>query len=323
MRPITTLRFLAVSEMAWDGEKQADCSTFALRPYGRAAARLALLAIVAGAAPRAQVPAQPTARFSSQVNLIEVYASATDSRGEPVRNLTRDDFALYEDGERQAIDTFSAGEFPLTVALAVDRSVSMAGAPLALAKQAARTFLTELGPEDRSMVIAISNRGDVVAPLGTDRSAQIQAVNALDAWSTTALRDTIVGAIDRLASERGRRALVLFSDGVDRYSETSAAQVLDTVRRSGVIIYAIAVGRQRPAFFAEAAVLSGGRSFLIRDARQLEATLAQVARELRFQYLLGYASSRPIAGAGEWRSIRVQVHRAGLQVRARDGYLAR
>ena len=172
------------------------------------------------------------------------------------------------------------------------------------------------------MVVAISSSGEVVAPLGTNRGAQIAAIDALDAWSTTALRDTIVGTLARLDGERGRRALVLFSDGVDRYSEASPADVLDRVRQSGVIIYAIAIGRQRPPFFAEAAVSSGGRSFQIADARQLQATLMQVARELRFQYLLGYAPARPIAGGGEWRSIRVQVHRSGVQVRARDGYAA-
>ena len=305
---------------------QRDCTTDGTRPRRRPDAVRSILLIVpllVGPGLPGQEPSEPTARFSSQVNLIEVYATVTDSQGEPVRNLTREDFELYEDGERQAIETFTAGEFPLAVALAVDRSVSMAGPPLALAKQAARTFLNELRPADRSMVVAISSSGEVVAPLGTNRGAQIAAIDALDAWSTTALRDTIVGTLARLDGERGRRALVLFSDGVDRYSEASPADVLDRVRQSGVIIYAIAIGRQRPPFFAEAAVSSGGRSFQIADARQLQATLMQVARELRFQYLLGYAPARPIAGGGEWRSIRVQVHRSGVQVRARDGYVAR
>ncbi len=278
------------------------------------------MGVVAAAARGAQA-GRP--QYSSGVNLIEVYATVTDQRGEPTRNLTRGDFVVFEDGEPQRIETFTAGEFPLTVALAVDRSVSMTGTPLVLAKQAARTFLEELRSSDRSMVVAIGSRGDVIAPLGTDRRAQIGAIEALDAWSTTALRDTIARAIDRLEPESGRRALVLFSDGVDRYSETTIAQVLDRVRSSGVIVYAIAIGRERPAFFAEAAVLSGGRSFRIADGRQLGSTLAQVARELRYQYLLGYTPSRPITGSGEWRAIRVDVHRAGVQVRARDGYRAR
>ncbi len=68
-------------------------------------------------------------------------------------------------GRPQAITTFAEGAFPLTVALGVDRSLSMAGEPIRLAKRAAQSFLAQLGPGDRSMVVAISAEADVVAPL--------------------------------------------------------------------------------------------------------------------------------------------------------------
>jgi Ca-activated chloride channel family protein len=70
-------------------------------------------------------------------------------------------------------------------------------------------------------------------------------------------------------------------------------------------------------------VLTGGRSFFLKDATELEKTLSTIARELRYQYLLGYAPSHPIEeGAHEWRSIRVTLNgnHPGLRVRARDGY---
>ena len=77
-----------------------------------------------------------------------------------------------------------------------------------------------------------------------------------------------------------------------------------------------------PPLAAELAVVSGGRSFLIRDARALDETFATIARELRYQYLLGYTPARPgHSGAREWRSIRVRVKgRNDVRVRARDGY---
>jgi hypothetical protein len=69
-------------------------------------------------------------------------------------------------------------------------------------------------------------------------------------------------------------------------------------------------------------VITGGRSFLLRDVRDLERTLADVARELRSQYLIGYAPSDPIEPQNpEWRSIRVVVGKPGFRVRARDGYM--
>jgi Ca-activated chloride channel homolog len=275
--------------------------------------------IAIGLAAQEQLP-----QFSSRVQLVEVYATVTDAKGEPVTGLSQADFQVYENDQPQEISTFAAGEFPLTVALGIDRSWSMAGQPLGLAKQASQAFLRELKPDDRSMVVAISSEAEVIAPLSTDRVTQSRAVAAIDPWSTTALHDAIIAALDRLEPEAGRQALVVFSDGTDRYSRASASQVLDRARRSNALIYPIAFGKNRPALLAELAVLTGGRSFLLRDARDLEKTLATVARELRFQYLLGYTPSDPIErGTQEWRPIRVGLKNgaAGMRVRARDGYM--
>jgi Ca-activated chloride channel family protein len=265
----------------------------------------------------------PLATFSSQTQLVEVYATVTDDKGELVTGLRRNDFEVYENNRRQEVQQFAFGEFPLTVALGVDRSWSMAGKPLELAKQASKTFLNQLKTGDRSMVVAISSSADVIAPLSADRFTQARMISALDPWSTTALRDAIVASLDRLEAEPGRQALVLFSDGNDRYSSATESEVIARARRSNALIYPITIGKQRPAFLAELAVVTGGRSFLLTDATELEKTLSTIARELRYQYLLGYAPSDPIAeGVHEWRSIRVTLtgNHPGLRVRARDGY---
>jgi Ca-activated chloride channel family protein len=278
----------------------------------------ALLALALGAVLTAQ-----EGQFSSRVQLVEVYATVTDARGELVTGLGRDDFEVFEDNVPQDIEAFAFGEFPLTVALGVDRSWSMAGDRLRLAKQAAQSFLTELKPSDRSMVVAISSEADVIAPLSTDRVNQSRAVQALDPWSTTALHDGIIATIDRLEAETGRQAIVVFSDGEDRYSKASAADVVGRARRSNALIYPIAFGKTRPALLAELATVTGGRSFLLRDVKELERTLATIARELRYQYFLGYAPAAAIEpGEREWRSIRVALKKPspGLRIRARDGY---
>lgn len=271
----------------------------------------------------AQPQEGPRAQFSSQVQLVEVYATVTDAKGEPVTGLQRDDFEVYEDDRLQDVSTFAAGEFPLTVALGVDRSWSMAGDRLRLAKQASQSFLRALKPGDRSMVVAISSDAEVIAPLDMDRLNQRRAIDALDPWSTTALHDAIIGTLDRLASEPGRQALVIFSDGADRYSKANAADVVARARRSNALVYLIAFGRERPPLLAELAVVTGGRSFLLRDVRDLDKTLADIARELRYQYLLGYAPAVPIdRDQPEWRAIRVVAKKPGVRIRARDGYMA-
>ena len=265
------------------------------------------------------------ARFSSNVQAVEVYATVTDASGEPVTGLRAGDFQLDDDGRSQAITTFAEGAFPLTVALGVDRSLSMAGEPLRLAKLASQTFLRQLKPGDRSMVVAISNNAEVVAPLSNDHAGQAQAIAALDAWSTTSLNDAVIAALDRLEPEKGRQALVVFSDGVDRYSRATSGQVIARARRSQALVYPITIGRNRAPAAVELATLTGGRSFLLRDAKELEPTLSTVARELRYQYLIGYAPSNPVRpGSHEWRAIRVAVKNqtSGIRVRARDGYIA-
>jgi Ca-activated chloride channel homolog len=271
----------------------------------------------------ASVAAQdPLATFSSRTDLVEVYATVTDDKGEPVMGLHRGDFEVYENNQIQDVSTFAAGEFPLTVALGVDRSWSMAGDPLRLAKAASQAFLRDLRTDDRSMVVAISSEADVIAPLSMDRLNQQRAIAALDPWSTTALHDAIIAALDRLEPETGRQALVVFSDGTDRYSRATEAQVIERARRSNALIYPIAFGKTRPGLLAELAVLTGGRSFLLRDPKELEKALQTIARELRYQYLLGYAPATPIdKGNNEWRAIRVVLkNKPGFRVRARDGY---
>jgi Ca-activated chloride channel family protein len=172
------------------------------------------------------------------------------------------------------------------------------------------------------MAVAIGSDAQVIAPLSNDHAQQQRAIDALDPWSTTALHDAVISILDRLEGESGRLAVIVFSDGADRYSAAPASRVVERARQSQALIYPITLGRNRPSLAAELAVVSGGRSYLIRDARALEETFAAIARELRYQYLLGYTPMKPgQPGAREWRSIRVKVKgRPELRVRARDGY---
>ena len=267
-------------------------------------------------------PATP--QFTSGVNVVEVYAAATDAKGNPVTGLRLEDFTVLEDGRPQSLSAFAEGDFPLSVAVALDRSFSMGAKQLPSAISAARMFLGELRPQDQSMIVGIGSEIEVLAPLSTDRPAQQRVLSSVKPWGTTGLHDAIIEAIDAVQEAKGRRALLLLSDGNDRYSKASASDALDRARRSDVMIYPLAFGRERPPLFAELATLTGGRSFQPRDAEQLNTMMRTIANELRHQYLLGYTPSRPIvAGEPQWRSIVVQVNRPGVTVRARDGYQAK
>lgn len=269
------------------------------------------------------VAASPTrAQFTTAVDVVEVYASVLDRNGRPIEGLARDAFELEEDGVRQTIEVFTAGEFPFTAGLAIDRSWSMAGRPLALAKAAASEFVSDLRQGDAAAVFALSDELEVTVPFTGDRDALRRGLAGLDPWSSTALNDGILGAIDLLQPRAGRRALVLLSDGKDRYSHATEVDVLSKVRAADVMIFPVALAKERPALFVELAVLTGGRSFQATDPSQLPRIYRGILDELRKQYLLGYRPTRPVAQGG-WRSIRVRVRQPGAEVRARDGYFAR
>lgn len=278
---------------------------------------LALSSARLGAGPSAAQQPQ----FSTRVTQVAVYATVTAAEGSGVRGLTRDDFELSEDNVPQRITAFTTADFPAAVALAVDRSVSMRGAPLTMARTAGRAFIAWLKPTDRAMLISISGEVDVLAPMNADKTPLLQALDTLDPWSTTSLHDAIIRCLDLLESETGRRAVVVLSDGVDRYSKAREADVVNRARESDVLIYPVAIGRTRPPLFAELATVSGGRSFHLRDPKELQPTLQAIVQDLRAQYVLGYEPSRPWPSeAAEWRSISVVVHRPGVRVRARSGY---
>jgi Ca-activated chloride channel family protein len=245
----------------------------------------------------------------------------TGPDGRSVKGLTQSDFTILEDNRPQAITAFVAGEFPAAVALAIDRSFSMKGTPLTMARTAGRSFVASLKPDDRAMLISISGDVEVLSPLDTNKQPLLTALNALDPWSTTSLNDAVIRSIDLLEGETGRRAIVVLSDGVDRYSTARDADVVERARRSDVLLYPIAIGRVRPPLFAEIASVTGGRSFHLRDARNLQSTLQTIIEDLRSQYLIGYEPSEPWpTGEDQWRSITVKVNRSGVQIRARSGY---
>jgi Ca-activated chloride channel family protein len=254
------------------------------------------------------------------VDLVEVYVSVTTPTGEAVRELREQDFTVLENGTPQPIQAFALGEFPLAVVLAIDRSFSMAGTPIRLARESARTFLDQLRPQDEALIVAVGSEVEPLGELSADRAAQRAALDSLIPWGTTSLHDAVIDVLGRVESGRGRRAVILLSDGVDRYSRATASDVAARVRRSDALVYGITLAREPSPLLAELAGLSGGRAFHVQQPQQLPGVFSAIASELRSQYLLGYS---PSSGPPGWRTIEVRVNRPDVVVRARSGYVAR
>lgn len=252
---------------------------------------------------------------------MEVYATVTDSRGEPVVGLPSEAFTVSEDGRPQTITAFAAGDAPLSLAIAVDRSFSVSRSQLASVVRAVQQVLGELRPGDCVSLIALGSSVDVLVPLTTDRRAVYDAVAGLAPWGSTPLFDATVAAIASVQQGTGRRALLLITDGVDRYSTGTAAELIEAARTQDVLIYPVVLSRAPAPVLVELAAVTGGHAHAVPEARALGPSLSMIARELRHQYLLGYAPA-DAAGPSRWRSITVRVSSPGAHVRARDGYVA-
>jgi Ca-activated chloride channel homolog len=260
-------------------------------------------------------------QFAARTDVVEVYATVLDSRGEPVQGLSREAFTVLEDDQRQAITVFAAGTVPLTLAVAVDRSWSMAGDALAIARHGAAAAVDRLADTDGCLVLAIGSRVETVAGVDAGRAGQRRAIERLAPWGTSPLADGIVAAVEAIDSAIGRRALLIWSDGRERFSEASHAEAVEAVRQSRVLVYPVAVRGPVPGLLTEVAELSGGRAVAAGTRADAERASATIVGELRHQYLLGYEPDR--SKAPGWRRITVRVEGESLQVRTRQGYSAR
>ena len=242
-------------------------STAGCVPHRITSALLALAAVSLAAAFPAVVLAR---QFSSGVSIVEVYASVTDDRGEPVTGLTRQDFHVWEDDVPQSVSVFAAGDFPLTVALAVDRSFSMSGERLAVAEVGGARVprRAPAGGRIGRHCDRVPNRDHSAAVHGSS-GAVTEALLNLDAFGTTGLYDAVSRAIELTQAGKGRRALVILSDGTDRYSATTADAAIAAAKRSDVMIYPVALGPRPSPFFEQIAGVTGGRAFHLKDIRQL------------------------------------------------------
>ncbi len=264
-----------------------------------------------------------------EVDFVELYTTVTDRSGAPVLGLTEDVFGIKEDGRPQEIGKFElVDDLPITVGITIDTSGSMLEA-LGEARRAAADFLERIiTPRDRSFAVSFSNRPELLMPRTSDVTAVEESLNTLQAVGMTSLYDAVVTSLYYFRGVKGRRALVLLSDGEDTASTIPYADSLEYARRSGVAIYAVGlnIGKLQSGVrgkLKQLASETGGRSFFISRAQELESVYAQIERELRSQYLLAYTSDRPSSeesGEDSFRSIEVTVKGSGLQARTISGY---
>jgi VWFA-related protein len=294
----------------------------------------ALASLPATAQTPRQTPRPPV--FEAGIEVINLNVSITDPRGQYVTGLTRDDFAVFEDGIKQDLSIFAHENLPISMVLMVDTSASM-DEKLTAARTAGKRFVRTLRPQDVAQVMQFNDRATVLQDFTADHAALEDAFDRTEASGPTALHNALYVALKDLAKQKSggelrRRALVLLSDGEDTASLVSDDQVLELARKTEINIYAISLrakaapDRSRLKFSQAAHLLTaltndtGGQVHFPNSISELDAVYDRIAEELRSQYSLGYVSSNKRSD-GKWRRIVVRVPtREDLKVRHKLGY---
>jgi len=259
-----------------------------------------------------------------EVDLVQVAAIVTDRDGRFVRGLPREAFRIFEDAVEQPVTHFIGEGTAREVVVAVDMSGSMAEA-MPACREAVKAFLLALRPDDQVTLLAFNDNIFTLARRVTDPAARLRAVDRLAPWGGTALYDVVLKGLDLLDERRGRRALVVFSDGEDRSSRAIVEDVERRVEVTDAPIYVIGQGRgmrerELKQVLDRLADVSGGRAFYTDRIEELSGVFAEITEDLASQYLLAYDPTKPERD-GSWRSIRVDV-KGRHRVRSRKGYRA-
>jgi Ca-activated chloride channel family protein len=245
----------------------------------------------------------------------------TDEKGRVVHGLTAKDFAVYEDGKPQQIETFEATDSPLSAILVLDISESMTP-KLEDARRAAHAFVSALKPEDEIGLYAFNSAVVGAIDLTKNHAAVQTAIDETRPAGKTALYDVTAAALRRLKTIKHRKAVILFTDGEDNQSRLSVAQVIEMARGSEVSIFSIAQGTDESktlrVFLDRLADQTGGRCWFIGSIKKLNDTFRQVVAELKSQYFLTYTP--PETRRKSWRQVQVRVNRPSVVVRAKREY---
>lgn len=291
-----------------------------------------------------------------ETNLITIPVSVFDRNGLYIPNLRQNDFKIFEDGKEQEIAYFGTSDKPFTVILLIDTSPSTQY-KIEEIQQAAIAFVDQLKAQDSVMVIEFDQNIHVLTESTSDRQKIYKAIKKADFGGGTSLYDAVDFSLKkRLSKVEGRKAIVLFTDGVDTTSGKSnydstlnLAEEADAlvfpiyyntffetrnrgsggggigfpfpqggVLSSGTTAQEYAIGKK---YLEELAEVTGGRVFRPEATPGgLTAAFEGIAEELRRQYNIGYVPQDE-GKSGQRKQIKVRVNRPNLIIRSRDSYI--
>ena len=279
------------------------------------------------------VPASEETTIRVQVSRVPLLFTVTDKKNRFITNLEKEDFEVYDNGEKQEIRQFvRESDLPLRIGIVMDTSNSIRDR-FRFEQEAAIEFIRGVLAEekDRAFLVSYDTRAELMVDFTNDAEQLANGVRNMRPGGGTALYDAIYYACrDKLPEDRPleqfRRALVVIGDGEDNQSSVTRDMALEMAHKSEVVVYTISTNRsgQRQEgdrvlkYLAEE---TGGISFFPFQARDLEQSFADIANELRHQYFIIYSPTN-FDLDGSFHKIRVKSSVKNTQVRVRSGYYA-
>jgi VWFA-related protein len=298
---------------------------------------------------------QPTETLKVNVNVVQLFFNVKDKHGALIPNMTKDDFDIFEDGQKQAIKYFTPEtNLPLTLGILIDSSGSQLHV-LDMEKEVGGAFLKQvLTDKDLAFVMDF----DVDASLLQDYTRDVQrlqrALNSVKinsgvtmptlpgagggpvptaASPGTVLYDAVyLSAHDMLAKEVGRKAMILLTDGQDEGSRLKIKDAVEAAQKADAIVYVLLCADRGGYFSAgmgyygesdmkKLTEQTGGRVINVGNKfDKLREAFDQVAAELRSQYNIGYTPTNTKLD-GAYRKLEIK-NKQNYKIQARAGYYA-
>jgi Ca-activated chloride channel homolog len=309
--------------MARSGSKGSGTRMF------RSPDRIGATALVCAAA----LLAQQSPVIKVDVNLVHVVATVKTKNGELVGSLTKDDFAIYDNGAKQEIAVFEHHtEQPLSIALQIDTSGSTAKElkyETDAATRFARSLLGEGNPQDALSLYTFNWSVRQATRFGRDLKQLEARFKLLRGEAGTALYDALVFGARDLEPRDGRKAIVVVTDGGNTVSSYTIDDALEAAHLADAVIYSVVVmpitndagrnigGEHALQILAER---TGGKIFFPAPGPELDRVFSEIIRELRTQYMIGFYPRNVPLNKERFHKLEVKVKQPDLRVSARNGY---
>jgi VWFA-related protein len=298
----------------------------------------------------------PTETIKVGVNVVQLFFNVKDKHGALIPNLTKDDFEIFEDGNKQNLKYFTAEtNLPLTLGILIDTSGSQLRV-LDMEKEVGGAFLKQiLTDKDEAYVMDFNVDADLVQDFTRDVHRLQAALNKVKINSgvvfgtgmpgsgggpvpTASQRGTVLydavylSAHDMLAKEVGRKAMILLTDGEDEGSRLKLLDAIEAAQKADAIVYVLLCADR--GFYGSVGMGYGGEGEMRKMTEQtggrvinvgnkfdkLKEAFDQVAAELRSQYNIGYTPINTKLDGG-YRKLEIR-NKQNYKIQARAGYYA-